>query len=203
MERPKIEGRQDWRCFDLELVRLRQRGGAERGVGGRRRRLLVKPFSARELLARIDAHLARRTLRRLERQHARQLATVFENAPVAIAVLRGPELVFESALRPGALKSLMHRLPFSHAAKAELEAEQHARAKTAADVMVTDVATARRDQLLRDAIAPMMKAAAEAGRRGRRRWPTSSADFSRSDLEKSPAKRRHASVCVPLRHRRL
>ncbi|MGZ3446895.1 MAG: response regulator, partial [Myxococcaceae bacterium] len=58
---------------------------------------LVKPFSPRELLARIDAHLARRTLRRLEQQHARQLATVFENAPVAIAVLRGPELVYEFA----------------------------------------------------------------------------------------------------------
>jgi signal transduction histidine kinase/DNA-binding response OmpR family regulator len=58
---------------------------------------LVKPFSARELLARIDAHLARRTLRRLERQHAQQVASVFENAPVAIAMLRGPELVYEFA----------------------------------------------------------------------------------------------------------
>jgi len=58
---------------------------------------LVKPFSARELIARIDAHLARRTLRRLERQHARQLTSVFENAPVAIAILRGPDLVYEFA----------------------------------------------------------------------------------------------------------
>jgi CBS domain-containing protein len=62
------------------------------------------------------------------------------------------------AMRTGALKSLMHRLPFSHVAKAELEAEHHARAKKAADLMLTDVAVARQDQLLRDAIAPMMKA---------------------------------------------
>jgi len=62
------------------------------------------------------------------------------------------------ALRKGALTSLMHRLPFSHTAKAELEAEQHARAKKATDLMVSEVAVARDDQLLRDAIAPMMKA---------------------------------------------
>jgi CBS-domain-containing membrane protein len=62
------------------------------------------------------------------------------------------------AMRTGAVKSLMHRLPFSHVGKAELEAEHHARAKRAADLMVIEVATAREDQLLRDAIAPMMKA---------------------------------------------
>jgi CBS domain-containing protein len=61
-------------------------------------------------------------------------------------------------MRAGAMKSLMHRLPFSHVDKAELEAEHHARAKRAADLMSTDVAIAREDQLLRDAIAPMMKA---------------------------------------------
>jgi CBS domain-containing protein/PII-like signaling protein len=62
------------------------------------------------------------------------------------------------SMRTGALKSLMHRLPFSHVAKGELEAEQHARAKKAADLMLTEVAIARQDQLLRDAIAPMMSA---------------------------------------------
>jgi len=62
------------------------------------------------------------------------------------------------ALRKSALTSLMHRLPFSHTAKADLEAQQHARARNAADLMVREVAVARHDQLLRDAIAPMMKA---------------------------------------------
>ena len=49
-------------------------------------------------------------------------------------------------------------LPLSNVGKAEREAEQHARAKKAADLMLTEVAVAREDQLLRDAIAPMMKA---------------------------------------------
>jgi len=62
------------------------------------------------------------------------------------------------AMRTSALRSLMHRLPFSHVAKSELNAEHHSRAKSAKDLMLTDVAVARQDQLLRDAIAPMMKA---------------------------------------------
>jgi CBS domain-containing protein len=62
------------------------------------------------------------------------------------------------ALRTSLLTSLMHRLPFSHVARAALEAEHHARARKAADLMLTDVAVAGEDQLLRDAIAPMMKA---------------------------------------------
>ena len=62
------------------------------------------------------------------------------------------------AMRTGALKSLMHRLPFVHVGKAELAAEHHARARKAADLMLTEVAIAREDQLLRDAIAPMMRA---------------------------------------------
>ena len=61
------------------------------------------------------------------------------------------------AMRTGTLKSLMHRLPFVHVGKAELEAEHHARARKAADLMLTEVAIAREDQLLRDAIAPMMR----------------------------------------------
>jgi CBS domain-containing protein len=62
------------------------------------------------------------------------------------------------SLRPGALRSLMHRLPFSNVAKVELQAEQHARARNASDLMVTDVAIAREDQLLRDAVAQMTTA---------------------------------------------
>src|SRR6266446_4244590 len=62
------------------------------------------------------------------------------------------------SMRTSALRSLMHRLPLSHVGKAEMEVEHHSRAKKAADLMLTDVAIAREDQLLREAIAPMMKA---------------------------------------------
>ncbi len=62
------------------------------------------------------------------------------------------------AMRTGALRALMHRLPFSHVGQAEREAEHHARARSAADLMVAEVAVVRQDRPLREAIAPMMKA---------------------------------------------
>ena len=61
------------------------------------------------------------------------------------------------ALRPGALRALMHRLPFSQASRAEVELEQQARARNAADLMRTDVVTARESQPLKDVIEPMLK----------------------------------------------
>ena len=56
---------------------------------------LVKPFSARDLIARVDAQLIKARARALERQHARRLINLFTHAPVAIAILRGPEHVYE------------------------------------------------------------------------------------------------------------
>lgn len=70
---------------------------------------LVKPFSARELLARIEARLEIARLHReaeervkAERQH---LYDLFEQAPAVIVVLRGPDHVFELA-NPLALRFL-------------------------------------------------------------------------------------------------
>jgi signal transduction histidine kinase/DNA-binding response OmpR family regulator len=56
---------------------------------------LVKPFAARELLTRIDSQLMRARMRALERAHASRLASIFRQVPAAIAILRGPEHVFE------------------------------------------------------------------------------------------------------------
>jgi CBS domain-containing protein len=61
------------------------------------------------------------------------------------------------ALRPSALRALMHRLPFSNVSPGELEVEGQTRARNAADLMRTDVATARQDQLLREVIGPMIQ----------------------------------------------
>ncbi len=58
------------------------------------------------------------------------------------------------ALRAGALRSLMRKLPFS---VRHDPADQHASATSAAGLM-TEALVLREDQLLRDAIAPMMKA---------------------------------------------
>jgi CBS domain-containing protein len=61
------------------------------------------------------------------------------------------------SLRPGALRSLVHRLPFAHPSADERAAEQHARARRAADLMSTDVAMAAEETLLSDAIGLMLR----------------------------------------------
>lgn len=60
------------------------------------------------------------------------------------------------ALHPSVLHTLMHRLPFSHPKPAEVEAEHHAHAHIAGDLMQANVATASADTPLRDAIALML-----------------------------------------------
>ncbi len=59
------------------------------------------------------------------------------------------------ALRPSALRSLVHRLPFVHP-KPEMQlAEQHAKARTAADLLV-ETAVVDESAPLREAIAAML-----------------------------------------------
>jgi signal transduction histidine kinase len=58
---------------------------------------LVKPFSARELITRVEAQLLRADVEAIEQSHNRRLTTIFQHAPVAIAILKGPEHVFEFA----------------------------------------------------------------------------------------------------------
>ena len=55
---------------------------------------LVKPFSAKELLARVQAQIKTARIRAMAEAHLRNL---FMQAPVAIAIYRGPEMVIELA----------------------------------------------------------------------------------------------------------
>ena len=84
-----------------------------------------------------------------------QRALVVDAGGKVLGIVGDEELLdrVTPSLRRGALRSLMRRLPFTE----KSQAEQHSRATRAADLM-TPVATAREDQSLRDAIAPMMKA---------------------------------------------
>ena len=85
---------------DLPVLALSARAGEEARVEGLRAGFsdyVVKPFSAREFVVRIEAQLAQVELRAVSEMHSRRLANVFENAPVGIAILRGPEHVFEFA----------------------------------------------------------------------------------------------------------
>lgn len=59
------------------------------------------------------------------------------------------------SLRPSALRSLMHRLPFVHAKPEEVATEQHAKARTAADLMVK-TAIVPEQAPIREAIAAML-----------------------------------------------
>ena len=84
----------------VAVILLSARAGEEARIDGLHAGAddyLVKPFSARELLARVQAQLLRSKLRSVEEIHARRLAGMFEHAPVGVALLRGPEHVFEFA----------------------------------------------------------------------------------------------------------
>jgi CBS domain-containing protein len=61
------------------------------------------------------------------------------------------------SLRPRALRSLVHRLPFAHPTTDEAAAERHGRASRAEDLMSGDFVAAREDTLLSEAIARMLK----------------------------------------------
>lgn len=61
------------------------------------------------------------------------------------------------SLRSGALRSLVHRLPFAHASADDRASEQHARARRASELMDADVPAATEDTLLGDAIAIMLR----------------------------------------------
>ncbi|WP_457337631.1 ATP-binding protein, partial [Rhizobacter sp. P5_C2] len=58
---------------------------------------IVKPFSARELAARVEVLLVREQMHAIRDAANRRLVEVFDNAPVAVALLDGPQHVFSYA----------------------------------------------------------------------------------------------------------
>ncbi|TFW24196.1 ATP-binding protein [Duganella callida] len=85
---------------DIPFIMLSARAGEEARLEGLQAGAddyLVKPFSGRELLARIEVLRLRQRVRVVENAAARRLQSIFSQAPVAIAILNGPEHVFEQA----------------------------------------------------------------------------------------------------------
>ena len=92
--------RDDDATRDIPIVLLSARAGEEARLDGLHAGAddyVVKPFSARELKARIETQLLRASIRAADTLHRRQLADIFRQAPAAIAILRGPEHVYEHA----------------------------------------------------------------------------------------------------------
>ena len=84
----------------IPVVLLSARAGEESRIEGLEAGAddyLVKPFSARELIARVATHLELARLRRTAESHRAKLHKLIMDAPVAIALLRGPDHVFEFA----------------------------------------------------------------------------------------------------------
>ena len=92
--------RADERIRTVPVILLSARAGDEARIEGLHAGAddyLVKPFSARELVARVETQLMRAKMRSLEDAHALRLAGVFSQAPVGVAILRGPTHVFDFA----------------------------------------------------------------------------------------------------------
>ena len=102
---PELDGfgliaalRREETLTDVPVILLSARSGEEAQVEGMNAGAddyLVKPFSARELIARMDAQLVKEQIRKVERRHTARLSDIFRQAPAAISILRGPEHVFE------------------------------------------------------------------------------------------------------------
>jgi PAS domain S-box-containing protein len=94
------ELRRDENLRGLPVIMLSARAGEEARVEGLEAGAddyLVKPFSARELLARVSARLELARMRaELDRERG-AFSDLLRQSPVPIAVLRGPDLVFEMA----------------------------------------------------------------------------------------------------------
>jgi PAS domain S-box-containing protein len=101
---PKLDGfgllrqlREEQSLRQIPLIFLSARAGDEARVAGIESGAddyLVKPFTARELLAKVDTTIR---ITRIRKEAQQNMESLFMQAPAAIAVLEGPELRFTLA----------------------------------------------------------------------------------------------------------
>jgi signal transduction histidine kinase len=92
--------RENARTSALPVLMLSARAGDEASSSGLEAGAddyLTKPFSARELLARVATHLHIARLRGDAQRERQRLFDIFQQAPAPVAVLAGPQLRFEVA----------------------------------------------------------------------------------------------------------
>ena len=87
----------------IPVLLVSARAGEEARIGGLQAGAddyLVKPFSAGELRARVDGLILRTEIRRAQEAQARRLTEILRQAPVALAIFRGPDHIFEFVNEP-------------------------------------------------------------------------------------------------------
>jgi signal transduction histidine kinase/DNA-binding response OmpR family regulator len=92
--------RADAKLAHIPLILLSARAGQEASVSALAAGAsdyLVKPFSSQELVARVATQVAIGHARAAEREAKQRLQALFMEAPVSVAVVRGPDFVFELA----------------------------------------------------------------------------------------------------------
>jgi signal transduction histidine kinase len=92
--------RADARTRSVPVLMLSARAGEDSRIEGLAvgaDDYLIKPFSAKELIARVTTHLELGQLRQTAEASRNRLHSLFEQAPAAIAVLHGPTFLFEFA----------------------------------------------------------------------------------------------------------
>jgi signal transduction histidine kinase/ActR/RegA family two-component response regulator len=95
--------RSDPQTADIPIIMLSARAGEESRVEGLQSGAddyLAKPFSSRELVARVTTHLELGRLRRQAEIERKKLYDQFMQAPVPMSLVVGPDLVFELANQP-------------------------------------------------------------------------------------------------------
>src|SRR5262249_43925931 len=91
------ELRSDPALRGIPVIMLSARAGEEariEGIAAGANDYLVKPFSARELVARVAARLELLRLGQRLADERAAIAHLFAQMPMAVAILRGPDLVF-------------------------------------------------------------------------------------------------------------
>ena len=95
--------RADSQTADIPILMLSARAGDESRVDGLHAGAddyLTKPFSAKELMARVTTHLELGRLRRQAEMERQKLYDQFMQAPVPMSLVVGPKLVFKLANQP-------------------------------------------------------------------------------------------------------
>jgi PAS domain S-box-containing protein len=94
--------REDVRTRSIPVIMLSMRAGEEARVEGLLAGaddFLTKPFSARELVARVATHLQLARMRQEAEAASARLYELFMQSPMAVAVMKGPQFILELANR--------------------------------------------------------------------------------------------------------